>query len=182
MDHGAAGAGAAEAAADAARPAATVTEAPKPCRAVTKPGKESATRSAPSITVLPSATSPATAKSLAIYAAAAEHARARGIIIADTKFEFGTPLAGGEGGGAGGGEPILIDEALTPDSSRFWPVEGYAPGRAQKSFDKQFLREYLETLVASGAWDKQAPGPELPGEVVEGTLERYERALTLLTA
>ena len=116
------------------------------------------------------------ALSLAIYNAAAEHAKARGIIIADTKFEFGIPLTEGEAG-----EPILIDEALTPDSSRFWPADTYAPGRAQKSFDKQYLREYLETLVGSGSWDKQAPGPQLPPEVAAGTFERYERALMLLT-
>ena len=114
--------------------------------------------------------------SLAIYNAAAEHARARGILIADTKFEFGIPVDG-----AGGGDPILIDEALTPDSSRFWPADGYAPGGPQKSYDKQFLREYLETLVASGAWGKVAPGPILPPEIVQGTFAKYERALTLLT-
>ena len=119
------------------------------------------------------------AMSLAIYNAAAEHARSRGILIADTKFEFGIPV---DGAGAGGvGEPILIDEALTPDSSRFWPADGYAPGGPQKSYDKQFLREYLETLVASGAWGKVAPGPVLPPEIVQGTFAKYERALTLLT-
>lgn len=114
--------------------------------------------------------------SLAIYAAAAEHALARGIIIADTKFEFGIP----EEGGGGGGEPILIDEALTPDSSRFWPAATYKAGGPQKSFDKQYLREYLEGLVARGEWNKQAPGPALPSEVVEGTLSRYREALTRL--
>ncbi|MBY0308897.1 MAG: phosphoribosylaminoimidazolesuccinocarboxamide synthase [Phycisphaerales bacterium] len=122
--------------------------------------------------------------SLKIYRAAAEHALARGIIIADTKFEFGLR------GGAGGSEmraarvwepPILIDEALTPDSSRFWPVDGYEPGRAQRSFDKQFLREYLDGLVAAGRWNKEAPGPELPGEIVRGTLSRYREALDRLT-
>lgn len=123
--------------------------------------------------------------SLAIYTAAADHARARGIIIADTKFEFGIPagdLAGDSASdSASETRPILIDEALTPDSSRFWPAETYAPGRPQKSFDKQFLREYLETLVTSGRWNKQSPGPELPAEVVAGTLERYGAALKLLT-
>jgi phosphoribosylaminoimidazole-succinocarboxamide synthase len=114
--------------------------------------------------------------SLSIYKAAAEHALSRGIIIADTKFEFGVPL-----GEVGKQQrvwtpPMLIDEALTPDSSRFWPADGYTPGRAQKSFDKQFLREYLETLVAEGKWNKTAPGPELPARVVEGTLERYVAA------
>jgi phosphoribosylaminoimidazole-succinocarboxamide synthase len=108
------------------------------------------------------------AVSLNIYKEAAEHARARGIISADTKFEFG--LVEGER------DPILIDEALTPDSSRFWPAASYEPGHAQKSFDKQYLREYLETLVGAGKWNKQAPGPELPPEVVEATLSRYREA------
>ncbi len=112
--------------------------------------------------------------SLAIYNAASEHARARGILIADTKFEFGIPF--------GEDQPILIDEALTPDSSRFWPADTYAPGGPQKSYDKQFLREYLETLVASGAWGKVAPGPVLPPEIVRGTFTKYEQALTLLTS
>jgi phosphoribosylaminoimidazole-succinocarboxamide synthase len=111
---------------------------------------------------------------IAIYMAAAEHARLRGIIIADTKFEFGIP--------EGGTDPILIDEALTPDSSRFWPADDYQPGRAQKSFDKQFLREYLETLVAKGAWNKQAPGPELPQDVVDRTIGKYREAMERLTA
>ena len=111
--------------------------------------------------------------SLSIYAAAAEHALARGIIIADTKFEFGIPEDGG-------GEPILVDEALTPDSSRFWPADTYKAGGPQKSFDKQYLREYLEGLGARGEWNKQAPGPNLPGEVVAGTLSRYREALTRL--
>lgn len=112
--------------------------------------------------------------SLAIYTAAAEHARVRGIIIADTKFEFGFPESGGG--------PILIDEALTPDSSRFWPAGPYTPGQPQKSYDKQWLREYLEELVASGKWNKQAPGPVLPERVVEGTLERYRSARDLLAS
>lgn len=114
--------------------------------------------------------------SLRIYTAAAQHALARGIIIADTKFEFGVPEE--EGGKAGRvfTPPILIDEALTPDSSRFWPADDYQPGRAQRSFDKQFLREHLERLVAQGAWNKQPPGPELPPDVVQGTLARYAEA------
>jgi phosphoribosylaminoimidazole-succinocarboxamide synthase len=112
-------------------------------------------------------------RSLAIYKAAAAHARSRGIIIADTKFEFGIP--------EGGGEAILIDEALTPDSSRFWPVDGFEPGRAQASFDKQFLREYLQGLVDRGEWHKQAPGPELPREIVDGTLAKYVEAMERLT-
>jgi phosphoribosylaminoimidazole-succinocarboxamide synthase len=119
--------------------------------------------------------------SLKIYDAAAQHALARGIIIADTKFEFGL-RGGSEKKAARVWEPpILIDEALTPDSSRFWPVDGYAPGKAQKSFDKQFLREYLESLVADGKWNKEAPGPQLPPAIVEGTLARYREALERLT-
>lgn len=110
-------------------------------------------------------------RSLEIFEAASKHAEARGIILADTKFEFGIPVdASGEPTGEG---PILIDEALTPDSSRFWPAAGYEPGKPQPSFDKQFVREYLESLVARGQWDKTAPGPQLPGEVVEGTVARY---------
>lgn len=103
-----------------------------------------------------------------LYDESAAYARTRGIIIADTKFEFGLL----------GDELILIDEALTPDSSRFWPADGYAPGRAQPSFDKQFVRDWL---VASG-WDKRPPAPELPAEVVARTAEKYQEALRLLTA
>jgi phosphoribosylaminoimidazole-succinocarboxamide synthase len=106
--------------------------------------------------------------SINIYKEAAEHARARGIIIADTKFEFG--MVEGES------EPILIDEALTPDSSRFWPAASYEPGHAQRSFDKQYLREYLETLVTAGKWNKQTPGPQLPPEIVDATLAKYREA------
>ena len=105
--------------------------------------------------------------SLALYGFGAAYALERGIIIADTKFEFGLI----------DGELILIDEAMTPDSSRFWPVAGYAPGQAQPSFDKQPLRDYLETLD----WGKKAPGPELPAEVVAQTAARYEEALRRLT-
>ena len=93
--------------------------------------------------------------SLEIYRRARAHAEARGIILADTKFEFGVR----------DGRLVWIDEALTPDSSRFWPRDGYAPGRSQPSFDKQFVRDYLETL----RWDKQPPGPELPPDVVART-------------
>jgi phosphoribosylaminoimidazole-succinocarboxamide synthase len=100
--------------------------------------------------------------SLEIYATARAHAEARGIILADTKFEFGLR----------DGRLVWIDEALTPDSSRFWPREGYAPGRSQPSFDKQFVRDYLETLD----WDKQPPGPELPPDVVARTVEKYQEA------
>jgi phosphoribosylaminoimidazole-succinocarboxamide synthase len=119
--------------------------------------------------------------SLAIYQAAAEHARARGIIIADTKFEFGMPEGAQERAARVWQPPILIDEALTPDSSRFWPADDYQPGRAQKSFDKQFLREYLEGLVARGEWNKTPPGPELPAHVVQGTLAKYQEAFDRLT-
>jgi phosphoribosylaminoimidazole-succinocarboxamide synthase len=113
---------------------------------------------------------------LSIYAAAAEHALSRGIIIADTKFEFGVPLEEEGKQGRVWTPPILIDEALTPDSSRFWPADDYRPGGPQKSFDKQFLREWLEGLVASGAWNKQAPGPEIPDAVVRATIEKYAAA------
>jgi phosphoribosylaminoimidazole-succinocarboxamide synthase len=106
--------------------------------------------------------------SIAIYNAASTHALDRGIIIADTKFEFGVPESGGD--------PIVIDEALTPDSSRFWPADAYAPGKAQRSFDKQYLREYLQDLVDRGLWNKQAPGPELPDAIIAATLERYREA------
>ncbi|HOS96391.1 MAG TPA: phosphoribosylaminoimidazolesuccinocarboxamide synthase [Deltaproteobacteria bacterium] len=105
--------------------------------------------------------------SLSIYSMAAAHALERGIIIADTKFEFGLL----------GDELIWIDEALTPDSSRFWPLEGYQPGGAQPSFDKQFVRDYLETLD----WNKTAPGPRLPEDIVKKTSEKYIAAYELLT-
>jgi phosphoribosylaminoimidazole-succinocarboxamide synthase len=105
--------------------------------------------------------------SLALYREAARYARARGIIIADTKFEFGLDREG---------RVILIDEALTPDSSRFWPAAIYEPGHAQPSFDKQFVRDYLETLQ----WDKRPPAPPLP-EVAAATTDRYLEAYRLLT-
>ncbi|HWP94663.1 MAG TPA: phosphoribosylaminoimidazolesuccinocarboxamide synthase [Gammaproteobacteria bacterium] len=108
--------------------------------------------------------------SLALYAFAAEHARARGIIIADTKFEFGVDDEG---------TLVLIDEALTPDSSRFWPADTYRPGVSPPSFDKQYVRDYLETLKD---WNKTAPGPVLPPEVVAKTAEKYQEALRRLTA
>ncbi len=104
---------------------------------------------------------------LALYTFAADYARQRGIIIADTKFEFGIL----------DDELILIDEALTPDSSRFWPLDGYSPGKGQPSFDKQFVRDYLETLD----WDKTAPGPDLPADVVEKTAQRYREAWRRVT-
>jgi phosphoribosylaminoimidazole-succinocarboxamide synthase len=106
---------------------------------------------------------------LAVYALAAEHARARDIIIADTKFEFGIDKTGGL---------RLIDEALTPDSSRFWPVASYQPGFSPPSFDKQFVRDYLESLH----WNKQPPAPQLPPEIIARTSDNYRKALTLLTA
>jgi phosphoribosylaminoimidazole-succinocarboxamide synthase len=106
---------------------------------------------------------------LALYAFAAEHALRRGIIIADTKFEFGVD---------GHQRLVLIDEVLTPDSSRFWPAASYAPGASPPSFDKQFVRDYLETLD----WDKRAPGPRLPREVILHTSAKYREALRLLTA
>jgi len=99
-------------------------------------------------------------KALLLYKKAANYALERGIIIADTKFEFGLFK----------GEVILIDEILTPDSSRFWPAEDYKPGRTQDSYDKQIIRNYLETLD----WDKTYPGPELPDEVLDKTLQKYE--------
>lgn len=106
---------------------------------------------------------------LALYEFAAEYALKRGIIIADTKFEFGVDAAG---------RLTLIDEALTPDSSRFWPVDTYRPGISPPSFDKQFVRDYLETLT----WNKRAPGPQLPPDIIAGTAEKYAEALRRLTA
>jgi len=106
-------------------------------------------------------------KSLALYTAASVYALSKGIIIADTKFEFGKI----------GEEIILMDEALTPDSSRFWPKDDYEPGRVQKSFDKQFVRDYLETLD----WDKTPPGPILPEDISLKTSEKYKEAYKILT-
>ena len=106
--------------------------------------------------------------SLDLYSRAAEYAAGRGIIIADTKFEFGVTA---------GGELLWIDEALTPDSSRFWPADRYEPGRDQESFDKQYVRNYLETL----AWDKTPPAPKLPAEVVRNTRAKYVEAFEKLT-
>jgi phosphoribosylaminoimidazole-succinocarboxamide synthase len=110
--------------------------------------------------------------SFALYQAGRDHAAARGIIIADTKFEFGTDAAG---------TLRLIDELLTPDSSRFWPAELYLPGGPQPSFDKQPLRDYLASLKAAGRWDGEAPPPLLPAQVVEATSRRYLEAFRLLT-
>ncbi len=106
--------------------------------------------------------------SLAVYKAAAEHARANGIILADTKFEFGLD---------GDGRLTLGDEVCTPDSSRFWPVDGYAPGRGQPSFDKQFVRDW----ASSTGWDRNPPAPEIPADVVAKTQEKYADAYRLIT-
>ena len=108
---------------------------------------------------------------LELYTHGAAHAEQRGIIVADTKFEFGLAA------GSGGDEIVLIDEALTPDSSRFWPLESYAPGRGQASFDKQYVRDYLDEIQ----WDRQPPAPELPAAVVERTRDKYREAYRLLT-
>ena len=105
--------------------------------------------------------------SIELYQRGRDHAAKKGIIIADTKFEFGLF----------DGELILIDEVLTPDSSRFWPADLYAPGKSQPSFDKQFVRDYLETLD----WDKKPPGPDLPNDIVQKTSEKYIEAYTQIT-
>lgn len=106
--------------------------------------------------------------SLKIYQRASEYAESKGIIIADTKLEFGLDPSG---------QPILIDEVLTPDSSRFWPRSGYAPGKPQPSFDKQFVRDYLTSLK----WNKKPPAPSLPDEIIRQTSARYKDAYRLLT-
>jgi phosphoribosylaminoimidazole-succinocarboxamide synthase len=108
-----------------------------------------------------------------VYGRGSEIAERRGIIIADTKFEFGTTPAG---------EILLIDEVLTPDSSRFWPADGYTPGRSQPSFDKQPLRDYLDGEKKAGRWDGEEPPPALPPEIVRATSERYLDAYARLTA
>jgi phosphoribosylaminoimidazole-succinocarboxamide synthase len=110
--------------------------------------------------------------SFAIYQAGRDHAARSGIIIADTKFEFGIDARGAL---------RLIDELLTPDSSRFWPADRYAPGHGQPSFDKQPLRDYLAGLKSAGRWNGEAPPPPLPDEVVEATSRRYLEAYRLLT-
>jgi phosphoribosylaminoimidazole-succinocarboxamide synthase len=108
-------------------------------------------------------------KTLEIYCRAAAYAKSRGIILADTKFEWGRLPSG---------ELILIDEVLTPDSSRFWPKDSYFPGSSPPSFDKQFVRDWLETA----GWDKKSPPPELPSDVVEKTSAKYQEALIKLTS
>ena len=105
--------------------------------------------------------------SLQLYSYASEYALTKGIIVADTKFEFGLV----------DGELVLIDEMLTPDSSRFWPLDSYAAGGPQASFDKQFVRDYLESV----SWNKEPPAPALPAEIVRRTSEKYWEALRLLT-
>jgi phosphoribosylaminoimidazole-succinocarboxamide synthase len=105
--------------------------------------------------------------SIQLYQRAADYARNKGIIIADTKFEMGLDE----------GKLILVDEVLTPDSSRFWPLDQYAPGKGQPSFDKQFLRDYLSTLD----WDKQPPPPPVPAEILNKTRSRYQEAQDRLT-
>jgi phosphoribosylaminoimidazole-succinocarboxamide synthase len=104
---------------------------------------------------------------LSIYKKAADYARTRGIIIADTKFEFGTV----------GGHIVLADEVLTPDSSRFWPATQYEPGKAQPSYDKQFVRDYLESIQ----WNKQPPAPALPEDIAKKTSDKYKDAYRELT-
>ena len=108
--------------------------------------------------------------SVDIYNRAAAYARTRGIVIADTKFEFGVV----------DDRVLLIDEVLTPDSSRFWPADKYEPGRDQESFDKQYVRNYLTTLVEAGTWNKTPPGPELPDEIVTNTVSKYREAVERL--
>ncbi len=103
-----------------------------------------------------------------LYRFAAAHAESKGILLADTKFEFGLDAEGAL---------VLADEALTPDSSRLWPAEGYAPGGPQPSYDKQFVRDYCERV----GWDKTPPGPDLPPEIVAGTRARYVEAFERLT-
>ena len=112
------------------------------------------------------------AASLALYEAGRTYAAERGIIIADTKFEFGTTADG---------TLLVIDEILTPDSSRFWPADAYQPGRGQPSFDKQPLRDFLAELKRRGEWNGQPPGPHLPPAVVEATSTRYRDAFRRLT-
>ena len=110
---------------------------------------------------------------LALYRDARTYAQSRGILLADTKFEFGTQPQSSR--------PLLIDEIFTPDSSRYWPADAWRPGQEQPSFDKQFVRDYLETCVARGEWNKSAPGPMLPAPIVEKTIERYLEAYRRVT-
>lgn len=113
---------------------------------------------------------------LALYQLGHDYAAQHGIILADTKFEFGIPLDSADQ------QPILIDEAMTPDSSRFWPADDYEVGRDQSSFDKQFVRNHLQALVDAGEWNKEPPGPVLPDDVVNHTADKYRQAYEVLTA
>ena len=110
--------------------------------------------------------------SMAIYAEGQRLAAERGLIIADTKFEFGL---------LPGGEPVLIDEVLTPDSSRFWPLDGFTPGRSQPSFDKQPLRDWLQAERQDGRWNGETPAPQLPDDVIAATSDRYRDACLRIT-
>ncbi|MEM9019114.1 MAG: phosphoribosylaminoimidazolesuccinocarboxamide synthase [Planctomycetota bacterium] len=112
---------------------------------------------------------------LEVYQLAHDYAGARGIILADTKFEFGIPLDQSDN------NPILIDEILTPDSSRFWPADRYEPGRDQDSYDKQYVRNYLQQRVDEGRWNKQSPGPVLPEDVLSNTTKKYDDAYLQIT-
>ena len=126
------------------------------------------TRARPPTSSAPTRWAEVEAVALELYAFASRHAEARGIILADTKFELGLDRTG---------TLVLGDEALTPDSSRFWPADEYAPGGPQPSYDKQYVRDYCETL----GWDKTEPGPEVPADIVAGTRARYVEAFELLT-
>ncbi|MBB6430166.1 phosphoribosylaminoimidazole-succinocarboxamide synthase [Algisphaera agarilytica] len=112
---------------------------------------------------------------LTLYQLGHDHAAKHGIILADTKFEFGIPVD------SESKQPILIDEAMTPDSSRFWPADDYEVGRDQSSFDKQYVRNHLQALVDAGQWGKEPPGPALPDDVVANTANKYRQAYEVLT-
>ncbi len=140
----------------------------RPPRRRSRATTRTSTATAPPSSSAPSGSPRCERVALDLYQFAAEHAAARGILIADTKFEFGIDRDG---------RLVLADEAFTPDSSRFWPADTYEPGGAQPSFDKQFARDYCETL----GWDKTEPGPELPADVVAGTRARYVEAFERLT-
>jgi len=116
-------------------------------------------------------------RSLAVYRFGRDYARERGIIIGDTKFEFGWLRAEGESASGGDDEVILIDECLTPDSSRFWPADQYRVGQSQSSFDKQYVRDYLTEI----GWDRRPPAPELPAEIAARTGEKYREAFVRIT-
>jgi phosphoribosylaminoimidazole-succinocarboxamide synthase len=114
-------------------------------------------------------------RALKLYRMGHDHAAQRGVILADTKFEFGVPLE------RGAKDPMLIDEVMTPDSSRYWPADRYEPGHEPPSFDKQFVRDHLQRLTDAGGWNQQPPGPTLPDEVIRHTAERYHEALRRIT-